>query len=175
MAERSRDHAGADRHPKAEPTTPCQKPSPPQVGCRNSKAVPSDSHKGSSGDHRRASGSDRSWCVVGPRCVSANGRQKAFFDIGLGLVPGHEATPAGWYDDPQLPGENRWWDGERWWPGRSSWPTEAELSCPLCKTRAALAPGASEIACRNCASTFIFRVCGACRCPVMVATRVVRK
>jgi hypothetical protein len=27
-----------------------------------------------------------------------------------------QAAPAGWYDDPQNPGQQRWWDGSAWGP-----------------------------------------------------------
>jgi hypothetical protein len=41
-----------------------------------------------------------------------------------GAVPGvgPVSPPAGWYEDPQHQGYNRWWDGRRWTEHRASKP-----------------------------------------------------
>src|SRR4051795_7806083 len=39
------------------------------------------------------------------------------------------SAPAGWYPDPDRPGEQRWWDGARW--SQPSPPPQPESSAPV--------------------------------------------
>lgn len=41
-------------------------------------------------------------------------------------------APAGWYEDSQLPGSERWWDGEAWTDHRRSRLAPAATVCPVC-------------------------------------------
>lgn len=41
------------------------------------------------------------------------------------------ATPAGWYPDPQMPGQQRYWDGSAWAPSAAPVPSMQPLSTTL--------------------------------------------
>lgn len=77
----------------------------------------------------------------------------------------------GWYDDPDVAGQKRWWDGNLWWPSRASWPTEVPVRCPRCRATTVVDSTAKDYVCSQCQVTYVFRLCGHCSGAVQLAKR----
>ncbi len=45
------------------------------------------------------------------------------FAVVVVCFPAPVQPPVGWYEDPEGPGYNRWWDGQRWTEHRTQRPS----------------------------------------------------